>query len=196
MSPFTSAFLVQSSENHNYPEARLLKWNTPTHCIAPAIDSYSDPNEFPQRSPMPSSNQGSSILVDTQDHQCIGVVRRQELVTSFGMLPRCPQFPLLELKSQGADAALAIVAKISAGMGVLESEVAILLDAEPVRIQMTLAAEAVQLRLISDESDSSATLLFDDLKGIFGPGNGSGTAPKGFRVFGGARRGHHLERDS
>lgn len=141
---------------------------------------------------MPSSNQGASILVDTQDHQCIGVVRRQELVTSFGMLPRCPQFPLLELKCRGADAALAIVAKISAGMGVLESEVAILLDAEPVRIQMACAAEAVELRLISDDSDSSATLLLDDLESIFGPGHSSGTAPEALRAFGRGWRGVHL----
>lgn len=114
-------------------DTRLLKRGDPTR-FALAIESYSDPDKFPQRSSMPSSDQGASILVDTQDHQCIGVVRRQELVTSFGMLPRCPQFPLFELKSRGADAALAIVAKVSAGMGVLESEVAVLLDAEPVRI--------------------------------------------------------------
>lgn len=192
MTRFAPALLIQDFKNHDYLKARLLECSDPTRSIALGIDSYSDPDELPQRSSMPSSNQGASVLVDTQDHQCIGVVRRQELVASFWMLPRCPQFPLLELKSRGAYAALAIVAKISAGMGVLESEIAILLDAEPVRIQMTCAAEVVKLWLISDESDSPATLLLDGLESIFGPGNSSGTAPEALRAFGRGWRGVHL----
>lgn len=138
---------------------------------------------------MPSSDQGASILIDTQDHQCIGVVRRQEFVTPMGVFPRRPQLPLLEVRDRSADAALAIVAKISAGVGALESEIAILLDAEPVRIRMACTAEVVELGLLSDKSNGSTTLLFDDFKSIFGPGNGSGAAPKGFRVFGGGGRG-------
>lgn len=80
------------------------------------------------------------------------------------------------------------MAKVSAGMGVLEPKIAILLDAEPVRVQMARVAEGLELGLISYECDGSTGMLLDDLEGVFGPGDSARAAPKGAWCLRGRRR--------
>lgn len=94
------------------------------------------------------------------------------------MLPRGPQLPLLEVEHPSTDTTLVVVAKVSAGLRILEPKVAILLDAEPVGVQLACIARALQFRSIALDGDGSAAMLFDDLESIFWPRDSSGATPE------------------
>lgn len=86
------------------------------------------------------------------------------------------------------DVALVVVVKTSAGMRVLESEVTILLDAEPVRVQVTRVTETLELELISYELHGSAAALLDDLESVVKPGDSAGAAKEAIQRIHGARK--------
>lgn len=107
------------------------------------------------------------------------------------MFPRRPQLPLLQVKDRSAHAALAIVAKVSTGVGILKPEIAVLLDAEPVRVQMARIAETLKLGTVSNKCDGSAAVLLDDLESVLRPGDSARAAPKGALCCRGGRGGVH-----
>lgn len=147
------------------------------------IHNASNFYKLPQRLPMMSSGQGAHIPMNSQDHQGMRPIRRQELVTPIRMFPRYPQLPLLKAKGRCMDPAAAVVAKVPPCLGILEPEVAILLDTEPVSSQKSRISEVPQLDLIFNERDGPAALLFDDMICIARPRNSPVVAPKTFRAF-------------
>lgn len=92
------------------------------------------------------------------------------------------------MEHRSTDTTLVVVAEVSAGLGILEPKIAILLDAEPVDIQVACVFEALELCSVSNDRDGSSAVLLDDLESVFWPGDSSGAAPEGVRGFGRCRK--------
>lgn len=107
------------------------------------------------------------------------------------MLPRCPQLVLLQMGSRRLNTAFAVMAKITSSLGILEPEPPILLDAEPVGLNVinTGRCDFLEFEIAADELDGFAAVLLDDLESIFGIRDRSLTAPEAFGACRGGRRG-------
>lgn len=122
------------------------------------------------------------ILVHAKHHQSLRPVWRQELIASLWVLSGREELPLVEFCSPGTQIFVAVVSHIPPRWRMLETKVAVLLDAKPLGYgNFGGVFDILYNNQVVDESDSSVRVLLDDSISVSWPGNRTSVAPESGR---------------